>query len=112
VPNGRYCIGSPLGSIITAAVYAANALRASRKLRLQFVPEWDPLKLATGPIDAYPSRFAQAFVAFGAGTWPSEKDLAPDAMYAEIKRRRRWRHGFRCPPQPHESIPKSALPWM
>jgi len=39
---------------------------------------------------ADPSRFAQAFVAHGAVTWPGEIDLAPDAMYAEIKQLGSW----------------------
>lgn len=39
---------------------------------------------------ADPSRFAQAFVAYGAVTWPGEIDLAPDVMYAEIKRLGSW----------------------
>lgn len=30
--------------------------------------------------------FAQVFVEHGAATWPGEIDLAPDAMYAEIKK--------------------------
>jgi hypothetical protein len=39
---------------------------------------------------ADPTRFAQAFVAHGAVTWPGEIDLAPDAMYAEIKKLGSW----------------------
>ena len=39
---------------------------------------------------ADPSRFAQAFVVHGAVTWPGEIDLAPDAMYAEIKKLGTW----------------------
>jgi len=39
---------------------------------------------------ADPSRFAQVSVAHGAVTWPGEIDLAPDAMYAEIKRHGSW----------------------
>jgi len=39
---------------------------------------------------ADPTRFAQAYVAHGAVTWPGEIDLAPDAMYAEIKKLGRW----------------------
>lgn len=39
---------------------------------------------------ADPSRFAQAYVAHGAVTWPGDIDLAPDAMYAEIKRLGSW----------------------
>lgn len=30
--------------------------------------------------------FAQVFVALGVVTWPGEIDLAPDAMYSEIKK--------------------------
>jgi len=39
---------------------------------------------------ADPFRFAQAFVAHGAVAWPGEIDLAPDAMYAEIKKLGHW----------------------
>lgn len=41
---------------------------------------------------ADPARFAAAFVEpmFGAVTWPGEIDLAPDAMYAEIKAHGVW----------------------
>lgn len=33
-----------------------------------------------------PSLFAQAHIEYGAVTWPGEIDLAPDALYAEIKK--------------------------
>ena len=39
---------------------------------------------------ADPARFAQALVAQGAVTWPGEIDLAPDAMYAQIKTHGSW----------------------
>lgn len=39
---------------------------------------------------ADPSLFAQVFVEHGAVTWPSEIDLAPDAMHAEIKKEAKW----------------------
>lgn len=41
---------------------------------------------------ADPEVFAAAFVepTFGAVTWPGEIDLAPDAMYREIKAHGRW----------------------
>lgn len=39
---------------------------------------------------ADPDRFAQAFVPRRAVTWPGEIDLAPNAMYAEIKKRGCW----------------------
>ncbi len=42
---------------------------------------------------ADPARFAQAFVAHGAVTWPGEIDLAPDAMCAEIKKNGNWTPG-------------------
>lgn len=34
--------------------------------------------------------FAQVFVEHGAVTWPGEIDLAPDAMYIEIKKSGNW----------------------
>ncbi len=39
---------------------------------------------------ADPALFAQVFVEHGAVTWPGEIDLAPDAMYAEIKKAGKW----------------------
>lgn len=39
---------------------------------------------------ADPSLFAQVYVACGAVTWPGEIDLAPDAMYAEIRKNGKW----------------------
>jgi hypothetical protein len=39
---------------------------------------------------ADPDRFAQAAVVFGAVTWPSGIDLAPDAMHDEIERNGIW----------------------
>lgn len=39
---------------------------------------------------ADPVRFAQAYVEYGAVTWPGEIDLAPDAMYTEIKKNEKW----------------------
>ena len=37
-----------------------------------------------------PEVFQQARVEDGAVTWPGEIDLAPDAMYREIKRTGEW----------------------
>jgi hypothetical protein len=37
-----------------------------------------------------PSRFAQAFVDNGAVAWPGDLDLAPDAMYEQIKTHREY----------------------
>jgi hypothetical protein len=37
-----------------------------------------------------PAVFAKAYVECGAVMWPGEIDLAPDAMYDEIKNRGRW----------------------
>jgi hypothetical protein len=39
---------------------------------------------------ADPGVFAQAFVLYGAVTWPGELDLAPDAMYDEIRAKGEW----------------------
>jgi len=37
-----------------------------------------------------PALFAKAYVEYGAVVWPGEIDLAPDAMYDEIKKQGRW----------------------
>lgn len=37
-----------------------------------------------------PEFFNQAFVDAGAVAWPGDVDLAPDAMYREIKQRGEW----------------------
>jgi hypothetical protein len=37
-----------------------------------------------------PPRFAQVSVEYGAVTWPGELDLAPDAMYQELKKHGKW----------------------
>ncbi|MGH9581598.1 MAG: DUF2442 domain-containing protein, partial [Bryobacteraceae bacterium] len=39
---------------------------------------------------ANPARFAEACVRYGAVTWPGDLDLAPDAMYTEIKAAGKW----------------------
>jgi hypothetical protein len=39
---------------------------------------------------ADPTRFAEAGVEYGAVTWPGGLDLAPDAMYGEIKKTGAW----------------------
>ena len=37
-----------------------------------------------------PELFNRAYVEYGAVVWPGEIDLAPDAMYDEIKKKGRW----------------------
>lgn len=39
---------------------------------------------------ADPALFTQVRVEYGAVTWPGEIDLAPDVMYAEIKKAGTW----------------------
>ena len=39
---------------------------------------------------AFINTFNQAYVEYGAVTWPNEIDLAPDAMYDEIKSNGTW----------------------
>ena len=39
---------------------------------------------------ADPYVFSQAFVLYGAVTWPGELDLAPDAMYDELRAKGEW----------------------
>lgn len=40
---------------------------------------------------ADPVIFSAVFVERGAVTWPGELDLAPDAMYAELKQHGEWK---------------------
>ncbi len=40
---------------------------------------------------ADPQRFAQVYIDHGAVAWPGELDLAPDAMYDEIKKSGEWK---------------------
>ena len=35
-------------------------------------------------------KFNQAYIEYGVVTWPDGVDLAPDAMYDEIKRHGKW----------------------
>jgi hypothetical protein len=37
-----------------------------------------------------PTLFEQVYVDNGAVTWPGEVDLAPDAMYDEIRKQGQW----------------------
>lgn len=37
-----------------------------------------------------PAMFNKVYLEHGVATWPGEIDLAPDAMYAEIKRSGLW----------------------
>jgi hypothetical protein len=37
-----------------------------------------------------PEAFARAYVECGAVAWPGEIDLAPDAMYDEVRKHGRW----------------------
>ena len=37
-----------------------------------------------------PELFSRAYVEHGAVVWPGEIDLAPDAMYDEIRKHGRW----------------------
>lgn len=37
-----------------------------------------------------PTLFAQAHFEIGVVTWPGEIDLAPDAMYKEIRQHGKW----------------------
>ena len=39
---------------------------------------------------ADPNRFAKVHVQYGVVTWPGDLDLAPDAMYTEVKKNGIW----------------------
>ena len=55
--------------------------------RIRFMPQhlvgvFEPLK--------NPQFFAQVYIDHGVVSWPNEIDLAPDAMYQEIKKNGEW----------------------
>ena len=58
--------------------------------------EVDVSKLIFGPMPGVfeqlrdPARFAQVGIEHGTVTWPGELDLAPDAMYDEIRTNGGW----------------------
>jgi hypothetical protein len=37
-----------------------------------------------------PGLFSEVYLKYGSVTWPGEIDLAPDAMYDEIRKTGRW----------------------
>jgi hypothetical protein len=55
--------------------------------RVRFMPQH-----LTGVFESLkdPHFFAQVFIDSGVVTWPNEVDLAPDAMYQEIKKHGEW----------------------
>ena len=55
--------------------------------RVQFMPQH-----LTGVFEPLndPHFFSQVFIESGVVTWPNEIDLAPDAMYQEIKKHGEW----------------------
>lgn len=85
----------PIEPRIPWRVAAVEALPGFR-LHVRFVDGTEGVVDLTGLIHspgagvfaalADPLLFAQAHIEHGAVTWPGEIDLAPDAMYAEIKK--------------------------
>lgn len=76
-----------------AVVYALPDLR----LHVQFVDSTEGMVDLSALVHSQPSAgvfaaladseiFNQVFIEYGAVTWPGEIDMAPDAMYAEIKK--------------------------
>ncbi len=57
------------------------------KGKVRFMPEY-----LTGVFEPLndPQFFSQVFIDHGVVTWPNEIDLAPDAMYQEIKKHGEW----------------------
>ena len=78
------------------AVQALPDYRLSVRFVDGMVGQVDVSKLLFGPMPGVfevlrdPKLFAQVFVELGVVTWPGELDLAPDAMYDEIKAHGRW----------------------
>ena len=65
-----------------------------------------------------PAKFGEVAVVGGAVTWPGDLDLAPDAMYDEIKLRGKWvvgneaKHAFDRKPGARSDIPKADVDWV
>lgn len=71
------------GGELTLLVQFADGIRGSVKfLPSHLTGVFEPLK--------NPAFFAQVYVEHGAVTWPGELDLAPDAMYDEVKQNGVW----------------------
>lgn len=58
---------------------------------LEGVVKFRPSHL-TGVFEALKDKeyFNQAFISYGAVTWPGELDIAPDAMHTEIQKNGEW----------------------
>jgi hypothetical protein len=72
-----------VGGELILQVQFADGIRGNVKfLPTHLTGVFEPLK--------NPSFFAKAYVEHGAVTWPGELDLAPDAMYDEVKQNGIW----------------------
>ncbi len=72
-----------VGSELTLRVEFADGMQGDVKfLPSHLTGVFEPLQ--------NPIFFAQAYVEHGAVTWPGELDLAPDAMYDEVKQNGIW----------------------
>ena len=72
-----------VGGELTLQVKFADGIQGNVKfLPSHLIGVFEPLK--------NPSFFAKAHVEHGAVTWPGELDLAPDAMYDEVKQNGVW----------------------
>ena len=71
------------GGGLTPPVQFADGIRGSVKfLPSHLTGVFEPLKK--------PAFFAQVYVEYGAVTWPGKLDLAPDAMYDEVRQNGIW----------------------
>ena len=72
-----------VGGELTLQVQFADGICGNVKfLPTHLTGVFEPLK--------NPNFFAKAYVEHGAVTWPGELDLAPDAMYDEVKQNGIW----------------------
>ncbi len=93
--NSPLAVTPPIQPRMPWRVVAVAALPGFR-LHVRFVDGTEGTADLTGLIQspaagvfgalADPAFFDQVFVEHGAVTWPGEIDLAPDAMYAKIKK--------------------------
>jgi hypothetical protein len=75
-PAGRYCL------FVTFTDGTRGEVDLSRLVASEDAGVFEQLR--------DPAMFARAGVVHGAVTWPNGVDLAPDAMYDEIKAASRW----------------------
>jgi hypothetical protein len=92
--NRTVAVTQPLWDVIEVRVLPRHRLHVRFEDDTEGEVDVAPLILGPRPgvfkVLRDPAEFAKAYIDHGAVTWPGELDLAPDAMYDEIKANGRW----------------------